>query len=321
MTRDMSTFTAVDPQSPVPLFHQIAEQIRAGIATGEFAPGDRLASLREAASRWGVHHHTVRHAYAELSREGLIESRGARGTRVSPNVQKAKTLRSAGADLAGFLEGTLRRAEEDYGLTPTQLLSQLEAVRRSRSEELPTVFVLECSRAQAADLAQQAMELCRVRAVPLCLPEIEDLPTGHVVATYFHYNEVRRRWPLRLSETHFVSIAPDGALREQLRPWSSGGAATEVLVCEYDLPTAEAVLADISVVLQPLVFRYQTIVVADGRKALVDSGDGPVLYAPRIWADLGDEERRHPRALPVRYVFDTQEISALAAQLGWRRRQ
>ncbi len=79
-------------------------------------------------------------------------------------------------------------------------------------------------------------------------------------------------------------------------------------------------LADISAVLQPLAFRYETIVVADGGEALIDTGDGPVLYAPRIWADLGEEERRHPRAVPIRYVFDTQEISALAARLGWRRR-
>ena len=63
----------VDPESPVPLYHQIAEGLRAAIEAGALAPGDALDPMRQAAETWGVNIHTVRHAYAALAREGLIE--------------------------------------------------------------------------------------------------------------------------------------------------------------------------------------------------------------------------------------------------------
>ena len=74
---------SIDPASPVPLYHQIAESIRSRIAAGSLESGDALEPMRQAAERWGVNLHTVRHAYAALARDGLVEtSRGARGTRV-----------------------------------------------------------------------------------------------------------------------------------------------------------------------------------------------------------------------------------------------
>ena len=71
----------VDSESPIPLYHQIAEAVRAAIAAGKLAPGDVLQPMRQAAEEWGVAIQTVRHAYASLAREGLVESgRGRRGT-------------------------------------------------------------------------------------------------------------------------------------------------------------------------------------------------------------------------------------------------
>jgi len=71
----------IDPQSPVPLYHQIAEALRVSIEAGTLAPGDALQPMREAAERWGVAIHTVRHAYAALAREGLVKpAEGARHT-------------------------------------------------------------------------------------------------------------------------------------------------------------------------------------------------------------------------------------------------
>src|SRR5262245_48034254 len=43
----------LDPQSPVPLYHQLAESLRYRIATGALRPGQPLPPLREAARRWG----------------------------------------------------------------------------------------------------------------------------------------------------------------------------------------------------------------------------------------------------------------------------
>jgi len=78
----------IDPDSPVPLYHQIAEQIRASIEAGELAPGDILEPLRKAAETWNVNLHTIRHANAALARTGLVESgRGRRGSQAAKGVR------------------------------------------------------------------------------------------------------------------------------------------------------------------------------------------------------------------------------------------
>jgi DNA-binding transcriptional regulator YhcF (GntR family) len=69
----------IDPKSPVPIFQQIAAQIRQQIASGVFKPNESLPSLRSLAADIHVNPNTVQRAYEELVREGLIESRRGAG--------------------------------------------------------------------------------------------------------------------------------------------------------------------------------------------------------------------------------------------------
>ena len=65
---------SIDPDSPVPLYYQIAESIRTAIESGSLRPGDALTPLGEAAESWGVNVHTVRHPYTSLARDGLLKA-------------------------------------------------------------------------------------------------------------------------------------------------------------------------------------------------------------------------------------------------------
>ena len=85
----------LDHASPVPLYHQISEAIRYRIATGAVPPGTVLPPLREAARLWGANLHTVRRAYTELGRTGIVVTRVARGTVVLPPDGPARTERRA----------------------------------------------------------------------------------------------------------------------------------------------------------------------------------------------------------------------------------
>ena len=69
----------IDPKSPVPIFLQIASQLRQRIASGIHRQNESLPSLRCLAAEIQVNPNTVQKAYDELTREGLVESRRGSG--------------------------------------------------------------------------------------------------------------------------------------------------------------------------------------------------------------------------------------------------
>jgi len=75
----------LQPESHVPLYVQLRDQLRALVHAGDLRPGDRIPASRELATALGVHRTTVANAYAELESEGLIQGHVGRGTFIRPN--------------------------------------------------------------------------------------------------------------------------------------------------------------------------------------------------------------------------------------------
>lgn len=75
----------LQPQSHVPLYIQLRDQLRALVHSGDLRNGDRIPASRELAAMLGVHRTTVANAYAELESEGLIQGHVGRGTFVRSN--------------------------------------------------------------------------------------------------------------------------------------------------------------------------------------------------------------------------------------------
>jgi DNA-binding transcriptional regulator YhcF (GntR family) len=298
----------INRTSPVPLYHQIAEALRNGIAVGELEPGARLPSVRDAAGQWGVNLHTVRKAYGELEREGLVRMAGARGTEV---VQRS--MHPWDAELDAFLASCAESARARFGMSASALGELL--VRRESSAGDPAVHFLECSRAQASGHCAELERAWAVRAEPVVLDEVEALPAGVVVATYFHYNEIRQGWPQRLDGIRFVAITPDPSLPARL-PQSRDG-RQRLLVCELDAAKAQNIAADLRV-LFPTEQHVIEPRVLSSPAGLPEAGAGEVvLVAPRVWGALTEDQRA--RAVEIRYVIRAHELESLGASLGWTR--
>lgn len=62
----------IEPDSDVPIYEQISNQIMEGIARGQIQPGDSLPSVRAFASDLGVNMHTVNKSYHLLEKKGII---------------------------------------------------------------------------------------------------------------------------------------------------------------------------------------------------------------------------------------------------------
>ncbi len=88
----------LDRTSSVPLYRQIADQLRARITSGELVPGTRLPPERRLAAVLGVNRTTIVNAYRELAADGLIVGHVGRGTVVAD----AGRLYEPGASASGI---------------------------------------------------------------------------------------------------------------------------------------------------------------------------------------------------------------------------
>src|SRR6516165_1280985 len=82
--------------SGTPIYRQIIDQVKLGVATGALAAGDALPSVRSLAEQNVVNANTVIKAYAELVRDGVLESHHGKGFFVAEKRQvysRAERLR------------------------------------------------------------------------------------------------------------------------------------------------------------------------------------------------------------------------------------
>src|SRR6516165_12828910 len=87
----------LDSKSGVPIYRQIQDQIRYGVASGLLTPGEQLPTVRALAVELSVNPNTVIKAYSELEREGLLTTEQGSGTFVSaqPNISVANESRES----------------------------------------------------------------------------------------------------------------------------------------------------------------------------------------------------------------------------------
>src|ERR1700745_3498182 len=89
----------VDRRSPIPVYIQISDAIRARIHTGKLAPDSVLPPSEQICEELGITRMTLRQAYAVLAREGLVDAQRGRGT----FVRRSRIDRTLG-QMIGFSE-------------------------------------------------------------------------------------------------------------------------------------------------------------------------------------------------------------------------
>src|SRR5450432_1260551 len=68
-----------------PMYLQIMEQVKQRVAVGDWAPGDEIPSIRQLAMDLRVSVITIKRAYLELEREGVIVTQEGKGSIIAPN--------------------------------------------------------------------------------------------------------------------------------------------------------------------------------------------------------------------------------------------
>ena len=116
---------AIDLHSGVPVYRQLIDQARSGVASGSLTAGDQLPTVRQLAVDLSINPNTVMRAYRELELGGLLETQQGTGTFIAnKKLEKNSAERerelsqmvgeiAARAGAAGFtLESVIERLRE-----------------------------------------------------------------------------------------------------------------------------------------------------------------------------------------------------------------
>ena len=116
----------ISPAAPGALYQQIVDGIKREISEGRLAPGAALPSFRGLAEELLVSVITVKRAYEELERDGIIFRRQGLGTFIADTAdarsREIKTQRAMDLLRDAFREGS------EAGLTPTDIVRLLRTV-------------------------------------------------------------------------------------------------------------------------------------------------------------------------------------------------
>jgi DNA-binding transcriptional regulator YhcF (GntR family) len=170
----MNCVFSVNPQLDIPIYRQLVDAIHAAVKRGTLAPREQLPTVQELSQELGVAIGTVKRAYDELERQGLIEKVQGRGTfvRYRPN-QSGSSREQAMAAIDTLLEQL-----EDMGFTAAEINIFLNLKLRERSEQESRVKValVECNSENLTCMADQLRTINGIDLYSHLLESIEQYP-------------------------------------------------------------------------------------------------------------------------------------------------
>ena len=114
----------LNPQSGVPIYRQLLEQVRRMVAGGQLTPGTALPSVRELALLHAVNPMTISKAYAMLETEGLLERHRGKPMTVASQVRTQASPTKRIQQLEPLLDQLVLAARQ-LQLTDAELVKEL----------------------------------------------------------------------------------------------------------------------------------------------------------------------------------------------------
>ncbi len=301
----------LDKESKIPLYLQLKDQIKYHISTGGLQDGQQLPAVNALASELGINFETVRKAYKEIEKEGLISMQRAKGTLVTLHQGQAGAAKGAAisehpapSNFADLIGGQLRSGQSSAEIR-REFDSALESAIAERNEQF--IIFTECNSLQVQEISAQLKDLLGIQVVPSLLSDLDrtlaDLggkPSRlrTIVTTAFHLNDVRAALGTRTVDVQVLvtNMSPDtrrkideiGSERKFgfiCRDQESIAVYNDLLKAEFGkkLKLASAHLGDEAHV-----------------EAVLGSVDA-LLVTPPVYKEM---KKRAPANLPVFNVFD-----------------
>ncbi len=123
----------LDTISGLPIYRQIVDWVKMGIAAGRMKPGEQLPTVRQLAVDLHVNYNTAARAYLELERMGFVHTLRGKGTFIATLAPAEDDLVRA-AKLRDLVTECLAKAAE-FGFGPEELAQEL-GERLPRAKEM-----------------------------------------------------------------------------------------------------------------------------------------------------------------------------------------
>jgi GntR family transcriptional regulator len=124
---------SLNPQSGIPIYRQLAEQIRRMVVGGQLAAGAELPSVRELALAHAVNPMTISKAYSLLENEGILVRQRGKPMQVAARDKTRLSEAERAAQLVPQLEQLVLAARQ-LEISDKQLLSHLRKLLADSAE-------------------------------------------------------------------------------------------------------------------------------------------------------------------------------------------
>jgi len=211
---------SLNKQSKMPLYLQLKDLVTYHISTGTIHDKQQIPTIHALAGELRVNFETVRKAYKELEREGLVFTERGRGTFVNGH-KVAKPTSTTKQDRKSELTDSIKRAIRELLQMGTPA-EQIQSVATQVLGESKTPFVVfsECNPLQNSEISAVLQDYLKLEVRPVLLKDLKDevatlsrngeTPLA-IITTGFHIREVRTQIADQPFPIEFVvtNMSPD----------------------------------------------------------------------------------------------------------------
>ncbi len=197
----MDNIYQINTELDIPIYQQLVDAIRAAVKKGNLAANAQLPTVQELSARLGVARGTIKRAYDELERIGLVEKVQGRGTFVSYRPENSGSRKEQAMAAIDKLLNDLQ--EQGFSTAEINIFLNLKLRDRAEQESKVKIAVVECNPENLSHMTDQLRTIPNTDIYAYLAESIEEYPyklaedLDLVVTTAAHADFLERILPER----------------------------------------------------------------------------------------------------------------------------
>lgn len=164
----------INTELDVPIYRQLVDSIHAAVKKGDLPAGHQLPTVQEMTQSLGIARGTVKRAYDELERIGVVEKVQGRGTFVcyQPSNSGSRKEQAMAA-----IDSVLDQLEEmGFSASEINIFLNLKLRERAEQEAHVKIAVVECNPENLSQMSEQLRHISGVDLYPYLLESVQQYP-------------------------------------------------------------------------------------------------------------------------------------------------